>query len=241
MTLQYLMQWWNLVFITPFLIALLYLGLYILSGLSLGSEPGADGDAGDGDSDSSIEHDFDADADSDADGHDAEHDAQTHESVTHGSSSGTLLAFLGIGKLPISFLIMILFLTWGVIGFGLNNILYPKLNAQNLLGLLPSITLPIAGFGSILATSWLARMSAKLIRTDDGKAIKRHELLGLTGKAVLPIGSEFGMAQVRDAKGDLYEISCRMAAGTNPVEKGAKVRLVGYNANLRLYFVEACE
>lgn len=237
MTLQFLTQWWNLVFVTPFLIALLYMGLYVASGISFGHD--ADADVGDSDADT--------DADTDADGHDADSDtdhdadADSHESAPPISPASALLGFLGVGKLPISFLIMLLFLSWGVIGFGLNNILYPKLKDHNQEGLLPGITLPVAGFSAVLVTSWLARMSGRLMKTEDGKAIKRHELLGLVGAAVLPIGTEFGMAQVRDAKGNLYEIPCRMAVGQTPVEKGAKVRLVGYNANLRLYFVEACE
>ena len=35
MTLQWLSQWWNLIFIAPFALAMLYLALYTATGLSL--------------------------------------------------------------------------------------------------------------------------------------------------------------------------------------------------------------
>ena len=40
---EWLMQWWNLIFIVPFGLALLYLGVYAMSGFTFGD---ADGDVG---------------------------------------------------------------------------------------------------------------------------------------------------------------------------------------------------
>ena len=42
--LQWLLSWWNLIFLIPFVFALLYLVLYTMSGITFG-EADADGDA----------------------------------------------------------------------------------------------------------------------------------------------------------------------------------------------------
>ena len=52
MTLEWLLGWWNLVFVAPFFVALLYLGVYTLTGV------------GGGDADADAEADADADVDS---------------------------------------------------------------------------------------------------------------------------------------------------------------------------------
>ena len=46
MTHEWLLGWWNLVFLAPFLLALIYLGVYAASGLTFGD---ADADVGDAD------------------------------------------------------------------------------------------------------------------------------------------------------------------------------------------------
>src|SRR3954447_21267987 len=74
MTLEMLIAWWNLIYILPFGLALLYLILYAASGLTFG-EADADG-AGeahdfahaDVDHDAAIDHDVDVDHDVDLDG-----------------------------------------------------------------------------------------------------------------------------------------------------------------------------
>src|SRR5436190_5101104 len=83
MTLQWILGWWNLIFVAPFAVALLYLGVYTLSGVGFGDADAdghldADADADghldadsdghiDADADAHLDHDTDADADHDAD------------------------------------------------------------------------------------------------------------------------------------------------------------------------------
>src|SRR5450432_4178258 len=90
MTLQWLLSWWNLIFILPFGLGLLYLGMYTLSGWTFGeagSDVGMDHDVDahldvDGhleiDHDTDLSHDVHAETDSDA------HD--TESNAAHGSA-----------------------------------------------------------------------------------------------------------------------------------------------------------
>src|SRR5258706_13534355 len=79
MTLQWLLGWWNLIFVAPFAVALLYLGVYTLTGVGIGD---ADADVH-GDFDADADADVDADAHLEADGH-VEGDAQTETDGPHG-------------------------------------------------------------------------------------------------------------------------------------------------------------
>jgi hypothetical protein len=68
-------------------------------------------------------------------------------------------------------------------------------------------------------------------------AKRRHELLGSVGEVILPVDVKFGMASVRDESGELFQIPCRLENAGGPVPKGAKVKLVAYNARESLYYV----
>ena len=79
MNAEWLLNWWNLIFLLPFGLALLYLGLYTISGVTFGD--------GDVDHDFDVDHDVDADADAD---HDisADHDADAGHDAGGGQGGG---------------------------------------------------------------------------------------------------------------------------------------------------------
>lgn len=237
MTLEWITSWWNLVFIVPFLLALLYLGLYTASGITFGEpdadadfDADADGDVGvdaDHDADLGAEGDFDADADADHD-HDADH--------AGGSALGQALTWLGVGRVPVSLLVMVLLMVWGAAGFILNYlaILWPGL-PQN--AAMAGISLPAAGLLSILATRGVSRLIVRFMPLDAAHVVRRHELLGLVGEAILPIDKQVGLAALRDGDGDLHQIPCRRHGDGPTIDKGTKVKLVAYNGKQKLYYV----
>src|SRR6185295_9186197 len=115
MSVQWLVNWWNLIFLLPLGLALLYLGLYMVSGLTFG--------------DAEVDHDFDADHDVDADT-----DANIHEHSVESDSDGdsdadqdsespmhaAILSWIGVGRVPASLVLMILMISWGVTGLFTN-------------------------------------------------------------------------------------------------------------------------
>lgn len=262
MTTQWLLGWWNLIFVLPFLLALAYLGLYTVSGITFGD---ADADA-----------DFDADADVDADlGHDvnpgvdldADHDVQVDHDVEAGSELAhhghghvdaqltddpdvhppvsrdvpfivALLGWLGLGKVPLSVLLMFLFMTWGVIGFITNNAFAPSVDAA---WKVAAFSLPVAAAGSILSTRILVRLMVRFVPLNETTARRRHALLGLTGEALYPIDQRFGVAVLRDERGELFQVPCRVADNGATLAKGSNVKLVAYNAKQKMFIVIAAD
>ena len=75
---------------------------------------------------------------------------------------------------------------------------------------------------------------------NETSARRRHDLLGSVGEALYPITGQFGLVAVRDDRGELYQVPCRVAGeGAEPIAKGTKVRLVAYSAKTRSFYVSA--
>src|SRR5262245_44065729 len=252
MTMQWILGWWNLIFLVPFALALAYLGVYTLSGWTFGddidtdvdhdvdvdadADVDADVDAhvdADADTDVSADADADSDVDSDAD-HDADHDTESEAGAPTSSTAMLVLSWLGLGKVPLSILLMVLAMCWGFIGFVTNNA--AKDSAPRMLksadpATVALVSLPLAGIGSLLITSTLSRIFAKVMPKNETYARRRHELLGNSGDAIYDIDSHFGMASVRDDRGNLFQVACRSEGKRDAIRKGSRVKLVGYNKN----------
>jgi membrane protein implicated in regulation of membrane protease activity len=257
MNAQWLLSWWNLIFILPFGLALLYLGIYSVSGWTFGeSDVDADADADvDADADAGVDHDIDADADADVD-HDIDHDVDTdadadadadsdsdaehdaeHETASNGSSSSSVwhaMHLLGVGSVPVSMVLLFLLLTWGGIGFLTNQAARPHV-AQP--WMVAAVSLPIAALGSLLITSILTRTIGKYMPMRETYARRRHELLGSTGEAIYEIDEKFGMVSIRDDHGDLFQVPCRLEQGYGAIPKGGRVKLVAYDKGQSLFYV----
>lgn len=247
MTLQWLVNWWNLIFLLPFGLALLYLGLYTVSGVTFGESDldadhdfhaGADADA-DADADAGVDHDVDADADADHDV-DSDHDADTdHDADSDGehetqvSPAMAIVGWLGVGKVPLSIVLMVFLLTWGAAGLFCNLLLASRG------AMAATISLPMALMAAVLVTHWVSWFIGRYLPLYETSAKRRHALLGAIGEAILPIDQRFGMASVRDESGDLYQVPCR--ADDQPIPKGSTVKLVSYNAKQGIFYVTLTE
>jgi hypothetical protein len=91
----------------------------------------------------------------------------------------------------------------------------------------------------------VSRLITRYVPLNETYAIRRHDLLGAVGEAIFEIDGKFGMVSVRDERGNLYHVPCRLAGGGGAVAegaraaipKGSKAKLVGYNGKLKLYLV----
>jgi membrane protein implicated in regulation of membrane protease activity len=258
MNVQLLLTWWNLIFVVPFLLALLYLVLYTLSGVDFG-EADADGDFdghvdahadvdadadadvdADMDADADVDADVDADADADADADvdvDADADGHVDADADHDAVPAhlALMSFIGVGRVPLSLLLTVLLMTWGAAGFVVNQIAGPRLGVGPRLAV---VSIPIAALASLGLTRLLASAIDRWLPLNETTARRRHELLGRSGEAIFPIGRQFGLAAVRDERGELYQVPCQLDPKLEgPIAKGAKVRLVAYSAKTRSFVV----
>lgn len=208
MTWDWLLAWWNLIFVVPFGLGLVYMGLYIATGLSFG------------------EGDADVDGDVDGDG-----DHKIH------LGGETMLELLGVGRVPLSVVLMTLLMTWGFAGIVVNRLLFEVLVGW----LLPLVSIPVATVIAVSATGVLSRAVARLMPLDESSAWRKRDLVGTTAEALYPINSQFGMAIVRDPQGERYQIPCRVGEGAAPIAKGQSVLLVEYDAKGDFYTVRPYE
>jgi hypothetical protein len=249
MTLQWILGWWNLIFMAPFAVALLYLGVYTLTGVGIGdADADAHGDF-DPDADADVDADVDAEAhfDADSDAHidadpdgdaDADHDAHGEGNPSSGHSSFHMMAlsWLGVGRVPLTLIVIVLLLTWGSAGFVASALLRPREGWEA-----ARLSLPVALVVSVFITRAVVLFMGRFVPLNETYAVRRGELVGCVGEAIYGINESFGMAMVRDGRGDLHQVTCRVGAGIEPVEKGAKVKLVAYGPRDRTFFVRRAD
>lgn len=226
MSVEWLMQWWNLIFIVPFGLALLYLGVYAMSGFTFGD---ADADFHADAPDMDAGADVDVEADADAHGPDLHGHGDSHVPIHIAAMS-----WIGIGRVPLSLVLMVLFMTWGFFGFATSYALEERGSDR---ASVPGLAIAIAAVGSILTTAIFSRAIARWLPTSATYALRRHDLLGAVGEAIYQIDHETGLVAVRDRHGDLFQVPGRVHDGREPIAKGRQVRLVAYNGKKQAFYV----
>jgi hypothetical protein len=220
-----LLQWWNLIFVLPFAAGLIYL-FFMCSGL-VSSENAGDGDVA-GDGDHSIEHDVGSDHDV---GHDAGHEGE-HD--TGDSSFLRALSFLGLGKAPVSVLLMCFCFIWGFTGWAANLIL-SKILFLPVLFVWPSLV--TAFLLSVLFTRWLAQLFCRFMPSTETYGMTNRQLIGKSAEAIFNITEKFGMARTMDDSGNIQDVYCRVRAGKEPIPKQSKVVLMEYDEAEKFFYV----
>jgi hypothetical protein len=209
-------------------------------------DPHADMDAdADADVDAVAHLDTDAHVDADADA-DADHDVVAHHDahVTHAHSHAPQAArgmgamrffgWIGLGRVPLSLILMVLMLTWGMVGFVVNRVLTSvvPMDWMVLFG-----SLPLAAISSLAVTRTMVRLMARWMPTTETYARPLSKLVGATGRALYPIDQRFGMASVRDQHGDFFQIACRVYPDRQPITKGEDVLLVDFDVQGNFFYV----
>lgn len=206
-----ILEWQNLVFV----LALLLAGVLVL-GAALGLV-GADAEA---------ELDVDADADADADADvdvDGDHDLPA-----------AALALLGVGRAPLSLLLITLLVAFGATGICLNLLLEPWLGSPLARGVLAVLG---AGSASMLAGGAMSRLFARFVPGLESYATEAHDVIGVTGVAEMRITGRFGVARVSDRTGTPLQLRCR--AHATDIPKGSEIVVVDFDDERRIYTVDS--
>lgn len=233
-SMEWLLSWWNLIFVLPLALGVLYLGLYIVTGLTFGE---ADMDA---DASGAVEHDVDVDHDAGlehhaaiepghhVEGHGHEHDAQ-HPS----NPLLDVLSWLGANRVPLSFMLMIFMFCWGISGLVANVVLDGVLPWF----VVPLGSIPLALCVSVLATRWISRLIGRYMPMDETAARSKQSLVGFVGEAITNVDGKFGLVQVRTRSGDLIQVPCRVAGDRPGIAKGSRVLLADYEKAESFFYV----
>lgn len=214
-----LLDWWNLLFVLPFLGAVLYL---LLQAFGLTS----DGSGGEGAADAGV----------DAEGHPLGfvHAVGIHDHVSE-AGLAKALSFLGIGRVPISIIVMSFCLIWGFTGWASNLLLQDALKSPLIF---VWISLGVALFASITLTGLLSRLYARFLPTTETYAVPREALVGRTADVIHAVTQQGGTARLRDQYGNLRDIPCRVDESETGVMAGHKVILMRFDSALGSFIVK---
>jgi hypothetical protein len=164
--------------------------------------------------------------------HDAAHDA-SHD---HGPDSlfARGFAMLGVGRVPITIVLMITSLYFGGLGITLNTLLASS-------GLAPWLYGPISIAGAFVGMVVLGGATARLIHrhlpTSETYSLSVHHFAGCRGTLLLPADASSGYAQIKDPEGNVHNIRCHTTAGTLP--KGAAILVVEYDEETKAFVIDA--
>jgi membrane protein implicated in regulation of membrane protease activity len=215
--------WYNLPF--TFLLGLcLLLAAFQLVGLGVDHEAEADFD-GDVDVDTAVDTEVEADADGDTDAdHAADHDGDVHSPLA-------LLAYVGLGKAPLMVVLLLLFSSIGLLGWGLNGIVGGLGFWANLL------VMPAAFAGGVVVSARLSRWLGRALPPVTTTATRAHELVGRRGRVTSPlVDQRYGQVHVRTPDGTLIQIFA-VTDSPVPIRRGDEVLLVAYDSPARRYWV----
>jgi len=212
------LQWWNLVFLLPAVAALLYLLL-----LTLGAVPSEGHDL-----DVHLDHgaDFHADA---GDGH-----ADIHPGSVHADSDPFhgALNLIGVGRIPLSLLLMSFFFLWGFFGWVGNRVFSTVIAAPGIF-IWPSLALALVG--SVALTRLLAVRLGRLMPNTESYGSSARELVGRIADVRYPLTETTGSVQLYDGFGTLHEVPARVLPGELAIPIGERVILWRYDERAGSY------
>lgn len=147
---------------------------------------------------------------------------------------GTLAA-LGIGRVPLTFVLLALFGSFGLIGLVANTLVL------SLLGRYPGGALVLVLLGSLvlglLLTSRLSGLFARLA-PDTSTAVSFEQLVGRVGVVVSPtISQTYGRVLVRDSFGSTHTVFA-VSEIEPPIAEQSEVALLAYDRPRRCFVVK---
>ena len=210
--------WYNFIYIVPLILVFFYT---LLQFLGFASHIGG--------------HDFFADI-SDI-GLDADDDMDDMNIDTDDSILSQILSFIHFKEVPLMMLIVIFFLTWGMVGFTLNHIIVSILKPFWAPLLIPSLVITLVI--SILFTKLFAKAISLIAPTAGKGATSIRELVGQTARVISgKVTTKFGQARLRDDLGHSITVFCRIRAGNEIPKRGDEVLLLDFDDADRKFEVE---
>ena len=220
-----LLQWWNLVFLLPAVAALLYLLL-----LALGALPAEGGDG-----------DLDVEPGLHVEVHGAHIEIHPHDAIDdipHGEHHDSdpfrgALSLIGVGRIPISLVLMSFFFLWGFFGWAA-NLLFSSVLPSPALFIWPSLIVALLGSGFF--TRFLAMGLGRLMPSTESYGASSSELVGRIADVRYALTETSGSVQLYNQYGSIYEVPARVMPGELPIPSGERVVLWRYDPAGGAYF-----
>jgi membrane protein implicated in regulation of membrane protease activity len=147
---------------------------------------------------------------------------------------GKALTALGVGRVPMTVLLMIASFLFGGAGLIASAVLSPLELAPALSGLL-SVT--AAALTTGLLGGGIARLISRVMPTSETYLVSRHQFAGCTGILLVPADASSGYAQIKDREGNVHNIKCRTTGAS--LAKGQEILVVEYDDDGKTCVVDA--
>jgi len=160
----------------------------------------------------------DADADVDADV-DADADADFEDGLV-----GRALSILGIGKCPLSIVVMTSLMIFGGSGLILNRLV------------LPFFSLIGAFIVTLVLTRLVATTIGRIMPSTETYTVGPEHIMGLSGTVVIRVTTDFGQVHVVDHLNTLHKLKCKTFPDAPSIPSGERALVVDYQDGF--YLVE---
>ena len=167
--------------------------------------------------------------------HDADHDVSAGNDHDTSDSGSVLLDFLGIGRCPLSVVMMTLCFMFVLTG--MSTVL--MLRAFYIPGLLAGIIAYASAIVfSFFVTGLIARAVGKFLPTSETYVESEAAHVGTTGEAVYAFEDNTGFVQVRDQSGTIHEMKALNTEKDQPVLAGDVVVITDYDETNRCLHIQ---
>ncbi len=247
MGLREILQWWNVIYLAPLLVSLVWIVVTVVSGGLEGGGAGhdvgdggaIDHDVGDGDF-GDVGHDADVgDSDLGGAGHDTDTNGSSGHEASHIHAHTTTLAhqvfwILGIGRVPITLLAGVFFFCWGVFGMAANQ-LFEGVLKYPALYIWPSMAVTFVA--SFVLTRSMAAIVGRYLPSVESYGVARFELVGSMGKAVLPTSENTGTVDIKDIYGTIHRVQAKTEQDAEAIPSGAEVMVLDFDEDDKRFVV----
>jgi hypothetical protein len=189
---------------------------------------------GDVELDVDVDMDFDADLDGDVEA-DVDSEIEADSDLETGQSLILrMLSVLGVGRVPLSIILMTSGFLWGFFGYTANLILH-KIALPEAILAIPSIGATLVL--TVVTTRIVAIGVHKIMPTTESYATSSNDLIGRIARVKFDISEEKGTATLRDKYKNLLDIDCRVKEGEAEILKNSEVVILKHDPKRKVYLV----
>ncbi len=167
-------------------------------------------------------------------GMDLDVDVEADADAAGGGSPLGLLSLIGVGRAPLSLVLVAFGLLWGFLGW-VGNLLFGSVVGSPEVAVWPALALALVG--AVVLTRGLAIGLGRVMPTTESYDLGARQLVGRIATVRLAAGEDAGTAQLHDDRGTLYEVPVRIDAGERPLPSGSRVVLWRFDEARGAYLV----
>lgn len=166
-----------------------------------------------------------------AEGHDIHAGVELHDG--DGDPFHGALSLIGLGRVPLSLILMSFGFLWGFFGW-LGNRMFSTVLAEPALFIWPSLVLALAG--AVILTRALASGLGRIMPATESYGAGARELVGGMAEVRYPLTESTGTVQVHDQYGAMHEVPARVLPGESGIPAGTRVILWRFDERSGTYF-----